>query len=314
MSKNQKTIALQDEKTVQSVFEIYAMSRIAKGLTEKTVTTYKQQFHAISKHLNTDKPIDQIKKSDIDMMILKMRQANLSPVSIQTYTRCLRAFFNWCREEEYSTLSIKLYKAEEAVKEAYTDTELGLLLKKPDKKKCTFAEYRDWTIINFLINSGCRASTIRGILIKDLDLDNRLVYYRHNKGKKVQTIPLCNAMVSILKDYILIRKGKPDDFLFCNDTGEELTENALRKTIEKYNRSRGVSKTSIHLFRHTFAKKYLLDCGGDAFTLQKLLGHSTLEMTKHYCNLYNADIQNKFESMCPLNTIRSVSKSKIKMN
>ena len=314
MSKNQKMLEKHDSETVEAVFEIYVMSRIASGLAPKTIMTYRQQFHAISKHLNTDKPIDQIKKSDIDVMILRMRQAKLSPVSIQTYTRCLRAFFNWCREEEYSTLSIRLYKAEEAVKEAYTDTELGLLLKRPDKKKCTFAEFRDWTIINFLINSGCRASTVRGILIKDLDLDNHLVYYRHNKNKKVQTIPLCNAMVAILKEYLPVRKGEDIDFLFCNDSGEELTENALRKTIEKYNRSRGVSKTSIHLFRHTFAKKYLLDCGGDAFTLQKLLGHSTLEMTKHYCNLYNADIQNKFEKMCPLNTIRSVNKSKIKMN
>lgn len=314
MSKKQKMIEMQDAKTVETVFELYVMSRIASGLAPKTIMTYRQQFHAISKHLNTDKPIDQIKKSDIDIMILKMRQANLSPVSIQTYTRCLRAFFNWCIEEEYTTLSIKLYKAEEAVKDTYTDAELGLLLKKPDKKKCTFAEFRDWTIINFLINSGCRASTVRGVLVKDLDLDNNLVYYRHNKNKKVQTIPLCNAMVSIFKEYLPIRKGAADNFLFCNDSGEELTENALRKTIEKYNCERGVNKTSIHLFRHTFAKKYLLDCGGDAFTLQKLLGHSTLEMTKHYCNLYNADIQNKFESICPLNTIRLVSKRKIKMN
>lgn len=144
MSKNQKIIAMQDEKTVEAVFELFTMSRIAKGLTRKTVLTYRQQFHAISKHLNTEKPIDQIKKSDIDMMILTMRQASLSPISIQTYTRCLRAFFDWCKEEDCTTLSIKLYKAEEAVKEAYTDTELGLLLKKPDKKKSQIAS-AGWT-------------------------------------------------------------------------------------------------------------------------------------------------------------------------
>lgn len=55
-----------------------------------------------------------------------------------------------------------------------------------------------------------------------------------------------------------------------------LSENALRLAIAHYNRSRGVEKISIHLFRHAFARKYLVDCGGDAFMLQKLLGHSIL--------------------------------------
>ena len=49
--------------------------------------------------------------------------------------------------------------------------------------------------------------------------------------------------------------------------------------IVKYNNSRGVERTSIHAFRHTFARKYLVDCGGDAFSLQRLMDHSTLKMT-----------------------------------
>ena len=97
-----------------------------------------------------------------------------------------------------------------------------------------------------------------------------------------------------------IRKGEPEDYLFCNEHGEMLTENALRLAIVRYNQQRGVKRTSIHMFRHTFARKYLLDCGGNAFTLQKLLGHSTLEMTKRYCAIFNADIANGFDNLSPL--------------
>ena len=97
-----------------------------------------------------------------------------------------------------------------------------------------------------------------------------------------------------------IRGGSAAEYLFCNEHGEMLTENALRLAIARYNRQRGVQKTSIHMFRHTFARKYLLDCGGNAFTLQKLLGHSTLEMTKHYCAIFNTDLANGFDNMSPL--------------
>jgi integrase/recombinase XerD len=84
-----------------------------------------------------------------------------------------------------------------------------------------------------------------------------------------------------------------------------LSENALRLAISRYNIKRGVNKTSIHLFRHTFARKYLIDCGGNAFTLQRLLGHSTLDMTKHYCNIFDMDITKNYDNFSPLAQLKS---------
>ena len=158
--------------------------------------------------------------------------------------------------------------------------ELMTLLKKPEAD-CKFCEYRNWVIVNFLLNSGCRAATVRNIQNQDVDLSRKQIVLRHTKNGKVQVIPLCSAMVSILRDYMAVREGAASDYLFCNEFGGFLTENALRLAIVKYNNSRGVERTSIHAFRHTFARKYLVDCGGDAFSLQHIMGHSTLKMTRH---------------------------------
>jgi integrase/recombinase XerD len=207
---------------------------------------------------------------------------------------------------------MKRYKAEETIKETYTDKELAVLLKKPDTKKCNFAEYRNWAIINFLLNSGSRAATIRNIESRDVDLENAIVYYRHTKNKRAQVIPLCSTMTGILREYMNIRGGEASDYLFPNDSGGQLTENGLRCTIARYNERRGVQKTSLHLFRHTFARKYLIDCGGDAFTLQRLLGHSTLDMTKHYCAIFDADITKNFDNLSPLAQMKG-GEQKIKM-
>ena len=90
------------------------------------------------------------------------------------------------------------------------------------------------------------------------------------------------------------RKGAPDDFLFVTVYGEQFTKDTMGEVLRHYNWSRGVEKTGIHLFRHTFAKNWILN-GGDMFRLQKVLGHSTLDMVKQYVNLYSADLKRDYD-------------------
>lgn len=299
--------------TIEETFSDFIISRKTKGLAEKTLQSYQSQFQAVARHMDVKMDIAMLQKADLDAMIISMRDASLSPNSINSYTRTLKSFFSWCNEQGITRLNIPLYKAEETVKETYSDLELSALLKKPDIRKATFAEYRDWVIINFLLNCGSRAATVRAIQIRDVDLDGGMVFYRHTKNRKAQVIPLCSAMVAILREYLRHRGGEAADYLFCTETGSQLTENGLRQSIARYNTRRGVQKTSIHLFRHTFARKYLIDCGGDAFTLQKLLGHSTLAMTKHYCAIFDADLTKNYDNFSPLAQLKSNS-TRIKMD
>ena len=283
----------------QELFPKFVASQTAKGVSEKTIKTYYQHFHAIGKHIDLSKSFRELTKEDLDSTIVSMRRSGLAHNSISSYARVFRTFLKWCRENGYTDLSLPNYKDKETVKETYTDEELEKLLRKPSAN-CDFCEYRNWTIINFLMNCGCRAATIRNIQNKDVDFARKQVVFRHNKNGKTQCIPLCSFMVSILQNYMAIRKGAADDFLFCDMYGDMLSEEALRNAVYRYNTQRGVQKTSIHLFRHTFARKYLVDCGGDAFTLQRLLGHSTLNMTKHYCAIFDSDIANNYDLHSPL--------------
>lgn len=305
-------IKMKNSVTVADTFHDFLMAKKAGGLSEKTIATYGQHFSAIGKHLPTHTPIDKLKKTDLEAMIASMRDAGLAANSIKSYTRTLKSFFSWCNTEGITRLNLPLYKAEETVKETYTDEELKALLRKPNTRKCDFPEYRNWVTVNLLLNNGCRAATIRNIKLRDVDLENQVIYLRHTKNKKAQVIPLCEALCGVLREYLKVRGGEMDDYLFPNENGTQLTENGLRCSIASYNRRRGVQKTSIHLFRHTFAKKYLVDCGGNAFTLQRLLGHSTLDMTKHYCAIFDADITKNFENFSPLAQLKG-QEGKIKI-
>lgn len=297
-----KKIRMNCTATLDETFADFLLSRRAKGLAE---------WKAVVRQLDTGMDVAALQKTDLDDMIVSMRDAGLSPNSINSYMRVLKSFVSWCNEQG-TRLNIPLYKAEETVKETYSDAELTALLKKPDIRKTAFAEYRDWVIINFLLNCGSCAETVRAIQIRDLDLDGGVVFYRHTKNRKAQVIPLCSPMIAILREYGRYRGGEPTDYLFCTETGTQLTENGLRQSIARYNTQHGVQKTSIHLSRHPFARKYLIDCGGDAFTLQKLLGHSTLAMTKHYCAIYDADLTKNYDNFSPLAEMKA-SGAKIKM-
>ena len=187
-----KKIKLNCAATMEETFSDFLTSRKAKGLADKTLQSYEQQFRAVARHLDVKTDIALLQKTDLDAMIVSMREAGLSSNSINSYTRTLKSFFSWCNEQGITRLNIPLYKAEETVKETYSDAELSVLLKKPDIRKATFAEYRDWVIINFLLNCGCRAATVRAIQIRDVDLDGGVVFYRHTKNRKTQVIPLCS--------------------------------------------------------------------------------------------------------------------------
>lgn len=300
-------IKIENHTSAAECFEDFMLSKKAQGLSEKTLDSYKNHFHAAGLFIDWSNSIRDIRQKDIDQLICQLRDKGLKSHTIATYIVTIKTFFSWARKEGLSTLNVPLYKVEDSIKETYTDDELRLLLKKPNLRKCAFSEYRNWVIINMLLNSGCRAATLRNIKISDIDLEGGICYFRHTKNKKAQVSPLCSEMKHILQEYMRVRKGTENDYLFPNEFNGQMSENCLVSAIQRYNRSRGVAKTSIHLFRHTFARKYLLDCGGNAFTLQKLLGHSTLEMTRKYCELFNADLINDYDIHSPLSQLKSKS-------
>lgn len=287
------------EQSLAEIFELFTVSQSARGVAEVTLRNYRYHMRKIAKHLDIQRPMSSLTKRDLEKMVVEMRNSGLKHNSIATYVRMMKTFLNWCQREGFSNLTIDSIKEKDQVKEPYKDRDIEKLLKRPNTN-CDFGEYRCWVIVNFLLNSGCRAATVRHIQNCDVDLAGMRVAFRHNKNGRVQTIPLCSIMANILKEYMRIRKGGPQDYLFCDVYGQMLTENGLRHAIARYNKSRGVESTSIHKFRHTFARKYLMDCGGNAFTLQKLMGHSTLRMTKHYCALYDADITKDYDMHSPL--------------
>ena len=96
------TMRNSQKATFAEVFEIYISAVTARGVKDKTIATYKQHFHAISKRLDVSLPINRLNSTALDNMILQMRKEGLSDSSINSYTRTLKCFLSWCNEEGYT--------------------------------------------------------------------------------------------------------------------------------------------------------------------------------------------------------------------
>ena len=82
-----------------------------------------------------------------------------------------------------------------------------------------------------------------------------------------------------------------------------MNKKALRLFIGHLGKKAGVKNCHPHRFRHTFAITYLRS-GGDVFTLQALLGHSTLDMVQHYARIAEIDIEQAHKRTSPADNWR----------
>jgi integrase/recombinase XerD len=194
---------------------------------------------------------------------------------------------------------IPIPKAEKKIKETYTKEELQVLLKKPDTKKCSFTEYKAWVFENFMLGTGMRLSTAISLHIEDIHFDDGLIFLRKMKNRRQQYIPLSKTLSAVLTDYLAVRGGEKEDPLFCTNYGTPMSRRTVEDLVMRYNHERGIMRTSIHAFRHTFAREFILN-GGDVFRLQKILCHSDISVTKEYVDLFGQDLAIGFDDFNPL--------------
>ena len=90
--------------------------------------------------------------------------------------------------------------------------------------------------------------------------------------------------------------------VFLSASRKPLTENSMKLMFARVAKRSGVHRLHAHLCRHTFATRFLIN-GSDVFTLQQILGHSTLEMVRHYVNLASSHIAIQHKKFSPLDRL-----------
>jgi site-specific recombinase XerD len=85
----------------------------------------------------------------------------------------------------------------------------------------------------------------------------------------------------------------------CVISGHPMTGTTISSAMKRLEKYSGVVNVHCHRFRHTFAITYLRN-GGDIYTLQKILGHSTLETVKIYLDIVRTDVETAHRNASPI--------------
>jgi len=297
---------------VQEAYDKFIRLKKLKKLSPESISYYDNGFRYFGEFFDLARPCADINKETMYSYLEHLQTTrNANDVTINTYLKSMRTILYYFMVEGYmQRFKIELVRVEKEIKETYTEEELEKLLRKPDLKKCGFTEYRCWVMANYLLATGNRIRTALNVQIEHLDFSNQLILLGKTKNGRQQLIPMSDQLTEILQEYLLYRKGEPEEYLFCSIHGTQLTRDGTTTVMYRYHKKRGVEKTSVHVYRHTFAKWWILN-GGDIFRLQKILGHSSMEMVRNYVEMFNNDLRKDFTAFNPLDNFAKEQTKKV---
>jgi site-specific recombinase XerD len=216
----------------------------------------------------------------------------------------MRCAFNfWSREGSLTKNPMTLVekpRRERVLIRPLTPEQATALLEQPDTGNA--AGLRDRAMMMLMLDSGLRVSEVIAVEADRLDWLHCTLAVM-GKGRKERMVPFSAKTGQTLLEYARSRaEGMIQaPYFFLGRTGQALERNKIRKLVRKYGAKAGIQgvRVSPHTLRHTFAIFYLRG-GGDLFTLQEILGHSTLDMTRRYVNLARHDIVDQHKKFSPI--------------
>lgn len=292
--------------TLKGMVSAFLSTRRLRNLSPNTITFYSQHLNKFLEFIESNYP--DVSLEQIDHTILREYVSGLkenhSAGGVNHHIKVLKILFKFMIEEgvinENPSRKISRIKTEQSVIPTFSNCQIKAMLE-VTKHQMDFPGIRNYALITLLYDTGCRISELLDLKINDIQLEEKILTIR-GKGGKGRVIPFGDCSLISLVKYLNRRNklfGK-EGVLFLTKFGDPLTLRMTNKIIERIGSKARVEnvRLSAHTFRHTFAKNWLMN-GGDIFSLQKILGHKTLDMVRNYVNITFRDIQSQHSKFSP---------------
>lgn len=303
----------QSEMTLAKFFDYHKQfisSKLLEGLSSRTLKDHELHMSYFKKYLVEEQRINLDRYVDIDIfrgyLMFMVTEKRLNPCTINIRLRTLKCYLKWLFDEGHMefnySLKLKLVKTPEDTIKPLSDSDVKKMLKAPDKS--TYSGYRDFSLMVLMLDCGIRVGEAMNLKISDVDLKTGLINVRAESAKTriFRQLPISPKTCKLMKELVKIAQDNKCDYIFQSTYGGHLDKNVVIQNFEKYGKKAGLKvRCTPHVWRHTFSTNFVKSQNGDIFTLQRMLGHATLDMCRKYVQLENTDLIRKHDQAELLN-------------
>ena len=280
----------------------------ARGLSRRTLATYTSALEQLRGFLDASVPRCALPtRHNLRAFIASLLEAGYSRTTISIRMRAIRAFANFLEREELVEASpmtgVEIPRVPQSMPKVLSAQEIQKLLRAA--KTGTWYGIRNHTILTTFLDSGLRLSELINLNVEDVDLHSQSIRVRNGKGSKDREVFVGRMSARSLRRWAEVRSyGLTTDAYFSTRDGRRLDKRNVARIIERISSRASMSDRRVHphLLRHTFATHYIRN-GGDAFSLQRILGHSDIKTTMIYVNLAGSDLRDAHAKASPLDRL-----------
>jgi len=288
-------------RPLASVVGTFLADCAARGLSPRTIEQYAWAIGSFRGFLGGDpasQVLAQLEPDGVRAWAAALR-SHRAPASVASAVRALKVFGSWVAREQYASSDplgrVRVPRVPDPLILPLERAQVARLMgAAPPTVRCAIA---------ILVDTGLRAGELCGLRAEDV-LDGQL-RVREAKGGRERLVPYGRAVRSEIRAYVT--RGRPwpieaaSEPLLVGARGHALTPHALGAALRRLGRRTHVAgvRVSPHTFRHTFAREFLLNGGGE-LALQRVLGHTSLDMVRRYARLTDVDIETIHETASPL--------------
>lgn len=264
-----------------------------KGRAGATVIAYGKDIEQFIEFLGKKAQktlVSQVEGADIENFKQHLADERYTDKSIYRKINSIKSFFRFLRglniisDNPANTVSHPKYEL--------SDPRVLTKLEYRALRDACRADKRISTIVEVLLQTGMRISELAFLEVDDVSLEARTVTIRPQESHPQRVVPLNNAAVTALREYLEIRPKTRQKTLFVTKTCRPFLVRNIRTAIDRYFRLAGIQDAKVNDLRHTFIVQQLA-AGTPLVYVSQLVGHKRITTTEKYLKLLqnNADFQ-----------------------
>lgn len=274
----------------------------ARSFSPNTLDGYTRTLKKLFVFLGDDPVIRSVTTKDIQAFLIAQPVSKTSKLD---YYVGLSSLWTWAVSEElvdkHVVRDLARPHADTRQVEPFTENDIKHLAHEATGPSAYKLKMR--ATIMLLLDTGLRASEVCDLTIGDLKLKEgyAIIMGKGNKERRVEFGPRTGQAIW---RYLANRGSlQTSDYFLISRTGRRLDRDELAHRLKSLGKRAGVDNCHPHRFRHTFAVMFLRN-GGSSLALQRLLGHSTMEMVRVYVKLSEVDLKDAHRRASPVENLR----------